>query len=73
MLNHKPQFWCPSISTKKTQNFQQHAEIALIEKTEKQTNAEKRRTLLKRRGDFWALKPKILYLDGLNQELNNID
>ena len=37
MLNHKPQFWCPSISTKKTQNFQQHAEIALIEKIEKQT------------------------------------
>ena len=54
-------------------NFQQHAEFTLIEQIKKQTTAEETRTLLKQRENFCVLKLKILYLDGLNQELNNID
>ena len=54
-------------------NFQQHAESTLIEEIKKQTTAEETRTLLKRRENFWVLKLKTLYPDGLNQELNNID
>ena len=36
-------------------------------------NSQETRTLLKRREDFWVLKLKTLYQDGLNQELNNIE
>ena len=54
-------------------NFQQHAEFTLIEQIKKQTAAEETRTLLKRRENFWVLKLKALYLDGLNQALNNGD
>ena len=54
-------------------NFQQHAEFTLIEQINKQTAAEETRTLLKRRENFWVLKLKALYLDGLNQALNNGD
>ena len=58
-------------------NFQQHAEFTLIEQIKKQTTTEETRTLLKRRENFWVLKLKALYtklyLDGLNQALNNSD
>ena len=54
-------------------NFQQHAEFTLTEQIKKQTAAEETRTLLKRRENFWVLKLKALYLDGLNQALNNGD
>ena len=54
-------------------SFQQHAEFTLIEQIKKQTTAEETRTLLKRRENFWVLKLKTLYPDGLNQEFNNID
>ena len=54
-------------------NFQQHAEFTLIEQIKKQTATEETRTLLKRRENFWVLKLKALYLDGLNQALNNGD
>ena len=58
---------------KPNHNFQQHAEFTLIEQIKKQTAAEETRTLLKRRENFWVLKLKALYLDGLNQALNNGD
>ena len=54
-------------------NFQQHAEFTLIEQIKKQRTAEETRILLKRRANFWVLKQKTLYPDGLDQELNNID
>ena len=57
---------------KQNHNFQQHAQSTLIEQIIKQTTGEETRTLLKRR-DFWVLKLKILYPDGLNQKLNNIN
>ena len=53
--------------------YQQHAEFNLIEQIKKQTITEETRALLTRRGNFWVLKLKTLYPDGLNQELNNID
>ena len=53
-------------------NFQ-HAEFTLIEQIKKQRTAEETRILLKRRANFWVLKQKTLYPDGLNQEINNID
>ena len=58
---------------KQNHNFQQHAELALIEQIKKQTTTEETRTLLKRRENLWVLKLRTLYPDGLNQELNNID
>ena len=48
-------------------NFQQHAKFTLIERTKKQTISEEIRTLLKQRENFWVLKLKTLYPDGLNQ------
>ena len=47
-------------------NFQQHVEFTLIEEIKKQATAEETRTLLKRRENFWVLKLKALYPDGLN-------
>ena len=54
-------------------NFQQHAEITLIEQIKKQTTAEETRIILKRRKNFWVLRLKTLSPDGLNEKLNNID
>ena len=36
------------------------------------TTTERLRVLLKKRENFWILKLKTLYPDGLNQELNDI-
>ena len=36
------------------------------------TTTEQLRVLLKKRENFWILKLKALYPDGLNQELNDI-
>ena len=58
---------------KTNNNFQQHAEFTLIEQIKKQTTTEETRTLLKRRENFWVLKLKTLYPDGLNQESDNTD
>ena len=58
---------------KQNHNFKQHAELTLIEQIKKQTTTEETRTLSKPRENFWVLKLKTLYSDGLNQELNNID
>ena len=52
----------------KRYNFQQSAKFALIEQIKKQATAEETRTLLKRRENFWVLKLKALYPDGLHQE-----
>ena len=59
--------------SKQNHNFQHHPEFTLIEQIKKQTTAEETRSLLKRAENFWVLKLKTLYLDELNQELNNID
>ena len=55
-------------------NFQEHTEFTLTDflQMKKQTTTEETRTILKRGGNFWVLKLKTLYPDGLNQELNNI-
>ena len=58
---------------KQNHNFQQHAEFTFIEQIKKQTTTEETKTLLKRRKNFWVLKLKTLYLDGINQESNNVD
>ena len=57
---------------KQNRNFQEYAEFTLIEQIKKQTTAEETRILLKRRENFWVLKLKTLYPEGLNQELNNM-
>ena len=54
-------------------NFQQYDEFTLLEQIKKQSTAEETRTLLQLRRNFWVLKLKTLYPDGLNQELNNTD
>ena len=53
-------------------NFKRHSAFTLIEQIKKQTTAEETRTLLKGRENFWLLKLRTLYPDGLIQELNNI-
>ena len=58
---------------KPNNNFQQHAEFPLIEQIKKQTTTKETRTLLERRENFWVLKLKTLYPDGLNQESDNTD
>ena len=58
---------------KEGHHFQQNAEFTLIEQMKKQRTAEETRTLLKRKENFWILKLETLYLDELNQELNDID
>ena len=73
MLNDKPQFWSVNISKNKTIIFNNMQNSLYLSKLKKQTTAEETRTLLKRREKFLVLKLKRLYLDGLNQELNNID
>ena len=71
ILNHKSPFWHVKISTNKTIIF--NNKFKLIEQIKKQTTTEEKRTLLKRRENFWVLKLKTLYPDGLNQELKNTD
>ena len=44
----------------------------MIEQIRKVAAIERTRTLLKKRENFWTLKLKTLYPDGLNQELNGI-
>ena len=54
-------------------NFQRDAKFTLIEQITKSfTTTEQLRLLLKKRENFWILKLKTLYPDGLNQELNDI-
>ena len=55
------------------QNFQRDAKFTLIEQFPKTfRTTEQLQLLLKKRENFWILTLKILYPDGLNQELNNI-
>ena len=54
-------------------SFQRDAKSTLIEQiTNSFTTTEQLRILLKKRENFWILKLKTLYSDGLNQELNDI-
>ena len=54
-------------------NFQRDAKFTLIEKITKSfTTTEELRLLLKKRENFWILKLKTFYPDGLNQELSDI-
>ena len=53
--------------------FQRHAKFTLIEKiTKKFASTAQLRLLLKKGENFWILKLKTLYPDGLNQELNDV-
>ena len=66
----------PTLSCKhyneQNHNFKRHSAFNLIEQIKKQTTAEETITLLKGRENFWLLKLKTSYPDGLIQELNNI-
>ena len=54
-------------------NFQRDAKFTLIEVITKSfITTEQLRLLLKKQENFWILKLKTLYPDGLNQELNDI-
>ena len=54
-------------------NFQRDAKFILIEQIMKSfTNTKQLQLLLKKRENFWILKLKTLYPDGLNQELSDI-
>ena len=54
-------------------NFQRDAKFTLIEQITKSfTKTEQLRLLLNKRKNFWILKLKTLYPDGLNQELSDI-
>ena len=54
-------------------NFQMDAEFTLIEQITKSfTTTKQLQPLLKKWENFWIIKLKTLYPDGLNQELNNI-
>ena len=54
-------------------NSQRDGKFTLIEQITKTfTTLEELRLLLKKRENFWILKMKTLYPDGLNQELNDI-
>ena len=54
-------------------NFQRDAKFTLTAQITKSfTTTEQLRLLLKKRENFWILKLKTLYPDGLNQELNDI-
>ena len=54
-------------------DFQRHAKFTLIEKITKSCiSTAQIRLLLKKRENFWILKLKTLYPDGLNQELNDV-
>ena len=53
--------------------FLRDAKFILIEQITKMYNAiEELRFILKKREKFWILNLHALYLDGLNQELNDI-
>ena len=61
------------LACKHFQNFQWDAKFTLIEQiTETFTSTEQLWLLLKKRENFWILKLKTLYPDGLNQELKDI-
>ena len=54
-------------------NFQRDAKFTLMQQITKSfTTTEQLRLLLKKRENFWILKLKTFYPDGLNQELNDI-
>ena len=54
-------------------NFQSDSKFALIEQIMKTfTTTKQLRVLLKKPENFWILKLKTLYPDGLNQEFNRI-
>ena len=55
------------------QNFQRDVKFTIIEQITKTfTTTEQLLLLLKKRENFWILKLKTLYPDGLNKELSNI-
>ena len=61
------------LACKHFQNFQWDAKFTLIEQiTETFTSTEQLWLLLKKRENFWILKLKTLYPDGLNQEFKDI-
>ena len=67
----------PILASKHFQNsnhsFQRDAKFTLIEEiTKTLTTTEQLPLLLKKRENFWILKLKTLYPDGLNQELNDV-
>ena len=55
-------------------NFMKHAKITLMEQLKEISNVIKDtlRLWLKRREDFWIIKPETLSPKGLNQELNDV-
>ena len=54
-------------------NFQRDAKLTLIEQiTKTLTTTKQLPLLLMKRENFWILKLKTIYPDGLNQELNDI-
>ena len=73
MPKEKSQNWLVNIFNEPNHNFQQYAEFTSIEQIKKANDNSRGKKTLKKRENFWILKLKNLFLNGLTEELNDTD